>query len=688
MKSTLEKRILLFAFLVLTLTIAANTILTIDGFRRDYRDGLILRSRSIAESLKISIENLLEQGAQLSAARSLADRCSSIVNTDPEIAYCLVEDAVGKPVFASDPAFVFGPKVKMISAMDKSTALLQFGNRQRYYDVSVNLFSDRDILSGRVRIGFPETVLKERIKSILQRSLIVLAGAFTVVFTLVFLFVRRDLIGPITTLSTVAKEIAGGRFDVAVPELTTRDFSELGDALRHMAQSLKERDAKIQQSYGDLKQTNQQLQDSYENLERVGAELGRSREMYRSLLDDASDAILVSDEQDRIVLINKAAERFFGNRRQEVGGTNLYSFLEQLQVSNIDELYRLHGEVLDGNTLEAEIRFMSPVENRPVVGWVKASPVVGRDGRRRVQSIIRDVTREREIKENLQRSTAELKRLNQMKDSFLGVASHELKTPLTVIIGYTELLMNEWQDRLEPPVMGMLEHIANAADRLSNIVRDMVDVSMLEDRRMKLRMREVDINPVVEQAARELEFFFDRRGQHLSLDLQQELPPVLCDPDRIAQVIGNLVGNAIKFTPDGGRIEVATRLYYCRRQRSDVSTSGNPEVTDGSFCPLAEEKQPYLLLSIRDNGIGIDSADLPHVFDKFYEVGNIEEHFTGKVAFKGKGTGLGLTIVKGIVDLHGGAIWVESSGNDPERCPGCLFQVILPVVEDVPSPQG
>jgi len=678
MKTTLEKRILLFAFLIVTLTITANSLLTIDGFRRDYRDGLVLRSRSLAEAIKIAIENQFEHAIPLTENDAIGGRCEEIVAADPEIAYCIVEDSRGTPIFASGPGFRFGPGVEMIQALDATTALLRFDNDNRYYDVSQSLFNQAGALTGRVRIGFPEAILKERILGVMQRSLVVLVAAFLAVFALVFLFAKRDLIAPINKLCRVAKEIAGGRFDVAVPDLSTRDFSELGDALAHMARSLKERDATIRQGYHDLESTNQQLQDSYEHLERIGAELARSREMYRSLLDDASDAIVVSDEEDRIVLINKAAERFFGSSRKEVGGSNLYAFLEKLQATNVDELYSLHGEVLKGNTLEAEVYFMSPVENRMVTGWVKSSPVAGRDGRRRVQSIIRDVTREREIKQNLERSTIELKRLNQMKDSFLGVASHELKTPLTVIIGYTELLLNQWQERLDPSVFGMLEHIANASERLSNIVRDMVEVSMLEDQRLKLRRRPVDFNQVVEKATRELEFFFDQRGQTLSFDLQPDLPPLECDPDRIGQVVGNLVGNAIKFTPDGGRIEVSTRRYHGHRSAAP-QMPGDAETRERLRCRLDDAMHPYLMLAIRDSGIGIDPVDQPHVFDKFYEVGNIEEHFTGKVAFKGKGTGLGLTIVKGIVDLHDGEVWVESAGNNPETCPGCTFRVILPL---------
>jgi len=677
MKSALEKRILVFAFVVLTLTITINALMNIDSFRRDYRDGILLRCQSLAEGLKMSLENVLALGVDLDGLVGISDRCRNIVATDPEIAYCLVEDTVGKPLYSSDNRFRFSQMVEMVSALNKTTALVEFPPHERYYDVSLSVYGSGGELSGRIRIGFSEAVLTERIGRILQRSLAVLLVAFMIVFGAVIVFAKRDLINPITRLRSVATEIAGGNFAVTVPPMSTSDFSELASALGEMAVSLQRRDDQIREGYQELEETNRQLQDSYENLEKIGAELGRSREMYRSLLEEASDAIVVTDEEDRIILTNKAAESFFGIERQKTAGRNFFSFLEEIRCENLDQLYDLHSRVVKGETIETEFSFHL-LADQTKVGWLRASPVSGRDGQLRVQSIIRDVTREREIKENLENSTRELKRLNQMKDSFLGVASHELKTPLTVIIGYTELLLGEWHDRLDPTVHGMIEHIANASERLSNIVRDMVDVTMLEYQKMQLRKRPVDLNQVVERASRELGLFFNQRNQQLIFDLEEGLPLVSCDPDRIAQVISNLVGNAIKFTPDGGRVVVKSRLMSCLR--APVPVLQNVEAQN--LREITSSKHIYVDISIRDNGIGIDAKDQPYVFDKFYEVGNIEEHFTGKVAFKGKGTGLGLTIVRGIADMHGGEVWVESPGNDPLNCPGSEFHVLIPLDAD------
>ena len=674
MKNTLEKRILIFVFLVLGLTVAVNTALNIEGFRLDYRDGLVLRCQSVATELKTSIEKVLALGLPLDELEGINARCQEIVGSDPEISYCLIENTVGQPLYSSDPSFHFFVGVQFLKAVNDSTALLMTPQWGKVYDFSAPLFDASGQLAGRIRIGFPDTILQSRIEKAFQRSLVIFGAAFLVVFALVFLFTRRDLVGPIHRLCEVAKEIAGGNFRVVVPPMSTSDFSELGTALQEMALSLQERDEQITENYRELEETNRELQLSYERQEQIGTELGRSREMYRSLLEDASDAILVSDEEDRLVLLNKAAEFFFGVSRNTVHGNNIFSFWEKLKIENVETQYEMHQSILQGKFQEAEVRFIRPNDHSGLIGWAKGSPVIGRDGKRMVQMTFRDVTREREIKENLEKSTIELQRLNQMKDSFLGLASHELKTPLTVILGYTDLLLDDMGDQLSEEALPMLKHIGEAANRLSNIVRDMVDVSRLDNQCLKLRSRKIHINDVVRQALKEIEFFFSVRQQTHQLILGEDLPELVCDADRMVQVITNLVINSIKFTPDGGKITIVTRLVHSLRL-----PRGAGEEKEAPYREISSEGQPYVEILIIDTGIGIDESDQIHIFDKFYEVGIIEEHFTGKVAFKGKGTGLGLTIVKGIVDMHGGEIWVESPGCDPHNCPGSTFHILLPV---------
>jgi signal transduction histidine kinase len=140
------------------------------------------------------------------------------------------------------------------------------------------------------------------------------------------------------------------------------------------------------------------------------------------------------------------------------------------------------------------------------------------------------------------------------------------------------------------------------------------------------------------------------------------------------QLLSNVLGNAIKFTPDGGSITVTSSAKYIVTRRSSRG-----ETSSISAVNAEKENHIFVEITVSDTGIGIDGDDKIRIFEKFYEAGKIEEHSTGKVAFKAKGAGLGLAIAKGIVEMHGGEIWVESSGYNAEQYPGSTFHILLPL---------
>jgi signal transduction histidine kinase len=221
----------------------------------------------------------------------------------------------------------------------------------------------------------------------------------------------------------------------------------------------------------------------------------------------------------------------------------------------------------------------------------------------------------------------------------------------------------------------MLRHIGRASERLSEIVRDMVDVSMLDNRTLELMSQEIDANSLVNSAVEKSREAIRQRRQKLHLDLADNLPPVRCDHERMTQAISNILVNAIKFTPDFGLIRIRTRLVMRPRLPEKFAADG----ADG-ICAVDNSLFPYAEIAVIDSGIGIAQNEQETIFDKFYEVGDVEEHSSGKVAFKSRGAGLGLTIVKGVIDMHGGAVWAESPGYDPERFPGSTFFILLPTV--------
>lgn len=262
------------------------------------------------------------------------------------------------------------------------------------------------------------------------------------------------------------------------------------------------------------------------------------------------------------------------------------------------------------------------------------------------------------ISNQLQQAQQNLERLDRSKSDFIAVAAHELKTPLTLIEGYTAML----RDARDPKTasaseLELLKGINSGTRRLKNIVDDMIDVSLIDNNLMQLNFQPVWFNRLLNVLKIEMETTMKERCQIFELfDFPGNGEMTFADPERLMQVFRNVIANAIKYTPDGGRISITGR------------------------------KLPgFIEIVIRDTGIGIDPEDQSIIFEKFTRLGNSSLHSSGKTKFKGGGPGLGLHIAKGIVEAHGGAIWVESPGYDEDRHPGSTFHILLPMRSEPPD---
>lgn len=261
--------------------------------------------------------------------------------------------------------------------------------------------------------------------------------------------------------------------------------------------------------------------------------------------------------------------------------------------------------------------------------------------------------------ENLEQRTIELEKSNQAleqmdktKVSFINVSAHELRTPLTLIHGSAQLL--ELKARTHPELAGLAEGILKGAQRMNDVVNDMLDVSRIDSNLLDPYPAEIEIEYLVDKAHNHFKADLADRRLTLQTDGLASLPAVHADPDLIYKVFYHLIINAIKYTPDGGRITVSGRA---------LDGGGRPEVE----------------VVVADTGIGIDPQHHELIFEKFYQTGEVLLHSSGKTKFKGGGPGLGLAIARGIVQAHRGRIWVESPGYNEAVNPGSAFHVRLPV---------
>jgi signal transduction histidine kinase len=270
---------------------------------------------------------------------------------------------------------------------------------------------------------------------------------------------------------------------------------------------------------------------------------------------------------------------------------------------------------------------------------------------------------EMQLEEELERAEHRLARLDRTKSDFITIAAHELKTPLTVIQGYAAILAGDEALLEQRPIRGLLNGLTSGIHRLQGLVQDMIDVSLIDSNVLALSLQPGSLDEIAQLALDDLEReAIDRDVKIEKRRFPRETQKMYLDAKRMYQVFTNLVGNAIKYTPDGGAIRLAAQILVADKQGLK-----------------------FVRVSVADTGIGIAQEDLARIFEKFYRVGEIEFHSTSKTRFKGGGPGLGLSIAQGIVEAHGGRIWAESPGYDEQRCPGTTFHVVLPVNAELPE---
>ncbi|HEC79918.1 MAG TPA: HAMP domain-containing histidine kinase, partial [Firmicutes bacterium] len=240
----------------------------------------------------------------------------------------------------------------------------------------------------------------------------------------------------------------------------------------------------------------------------------------------------------------------------------------------------------------------------------------------------------------LEHAHRELKKLDTAKTEFLNITSHELRSPLTSILGYAEILS---EGLVGPVTDGQRESaygILRNARQLERLINDLLDFTQMETGRLRLDTEVCDLKPIIKDAVESMRPRIEEAGCAVSIEVPPDLPPSICDARRITQVLYNLIGNAVKFSPDGGTITIS-----------------------------ANKVDRFIRISVKDEGVGIPEENQEKIFDKFYQVDMSDTR-------RARGLGLGLAISKAIIDAHGGSIWVDSK---PEK--GSTFYFTVPIEE-------
>jgi signal transduction histidine kinase len=256
---------------------------------------------------------------------------------------------------------------------------------------------------------------------------------------------------------------------------------------------------------------------------------------------------------------------------------------------------------------------------------------------------------------DLEASNTALIRLDKMKDTFIQLTAHELRTPLTLVYGYSRLIEDAPQIkgiiRADESLNTLMTGLQDAIKRMQDIINEILTISRIMTNQIDLSISAINPGLIMEKVVQSVQDVLKLRPVNIHFDRAAWPDKMRADADMLALAFANLVNNAIKYTPDGGNIYLTA---------------------------TATEQQ--VRMSIKDTGIGVAKDEQPRIFERFHTAGDTQLHSTSKTAFRGGGLGLGLSVCKGIIEAHGGKIWVESPGFDPEKLPGSEFIVELPVV--------
>lgn len=467
------------------------------------------------------------------------------------------------------------------------------GERAMYR--AVLLRQPQDAAPIAVRVGLPMVIVDREIAELKQHLLLALGVAFLVALTL-SVWLAHSITRPLSDIASAARRLTAGHQTIPIRTTAQDEVGLLATTLNDMADQLH---TKID-------------------------ELSEDRAQLLAVLTSMVEGVMVLDYRGHVLQINPALERMFGISRVEARGRPCAELFRHQQLNDL-------VTTILRSRVPGEDEIVLPLTGRCL--QIEASPAGGeRESEACIVLVFHDIT--------------ELRRLEKIRKDFVANVSHELRTPLTSIKGYVEALLDGAKD---DPVASakFLEIILKQSDRLNLIIEDLLELSKIESGRVSLKEEPLELRSVVDRTLSMIKPIADKKRHRLVTSVDPSLPPVAGDDGRLVQVLTNLLDNAIKYTPEGGTIEVRAKL---------VPPIGHAE-------PAARA----IDLSVADTGIGIPEEDRPRVFERFYRVDKARSRELG-------GTGLGLAIVKHIVEGHGGQVWVEA--NHPQ---GSRFVVRLPL---------
>lgn len=451
----------------------------------------------------------------------------------------------------------------------------------------------------------------------LRTELVQVSILILLLFVLVAYVVSRSITDPLHRLHVGTEMIRKGEWDYQLGIRTGDEVEQLAGEFTRMAQELKA-------LYEGLER---KVRERTAELVAAKDEIEAEKTKAETILTSIGDGVFVTNHRGKIIFFNRAAEGFTGYTKSQAIGKDFSRIVgvRRNQKAPVSRERTPTWRALRIRTTQRSDRLLHTHKDGhlyPVA--VVATPLILNDKVLGAISVFRDITREKEI--------------DRMKTEFISVASHQLRTPLSAIKWFTEMLLSEDAGKLSQEQRSFLEQVYGSNERMIELVNALLNVSRIEQGRIAIEPTPTDLVVLVTEVLAELSPKIEKKKLRVGVSSHQQLPLISIDPKLVRQVYANLISNAVKYTPDGGEVNI-----------------------------LVSKKGEEILSQVADTGYGIPQDQQSRVFTKFFRGDNI-------LRVSAEGTGLGLYIVKSIVESSGGKIWFTS-----EEGKGTTFWFTLPL---------
>lgn len=481
--------------------------------------------------------------------------------------------------------FIFDPQLREIAKTYHFNEIRPINAEIKKYCFRLIELNQQEMIELGVRT---RKISNEATYAVLVASLIAVALSIFAGFRF-----TKSIVEPAERLTETVRNIGRGKLDLKTDIITNDEFGELSREFNKMTERLRKYDAL--------------------NIEKILEE----KQKAETIVENISDGIIVCNRENKIILMNDAARQLL-NIEYSTGERNYADIIKDERVRNILGNPKSDNYISQPYLLfkkhDTELYIRPRISEIPLVSGEILGTVL----------ILQDVT--------------QFKQLDKMKSEFMATVSHEFRTPLTSINMSIDILNEGIVGNLNSEQHELIHAAKHDAERLTKLVRELLELSRLESGKLQLREELISINDVVADSIKPVQLPFKEKSVELKLNLQNDLPKFIGDSQQFSWVISNLINNALRYTPSGGYVEVKS-----------------------------SKENNNIVVQILDTGRGISTENIGKIFDKFVQVKESMESTPGSV-------GLGLAIAKEIVEIYGGKIWVES-----EIEKGSIFTFTIPL---------